>query len=54
MLGSYVLPGDSILCSAKLNHLDTLLPQLAAKGSRVLLFRCGQRGHVPWCVGFRV
>ncbi|GFR44724.1 hypothetical protein Agub_g6049, partial [Astrephomene gubernaculifera] len=38
LLESYILPSDVILSSAKVRHLDELLPQLKERGSRVLLF----------------
>lgn len=37
-LGSFALPQEALLASAKLKVLSELLPELLAKGSKVLLF----------------
>ncbi len=37
-LGKFVLPQDAILGSTKVQQLEKMLPDLKARGSRVLLF----------------
>ncbi|KXZ47584.1 hypothetical protein GPECTOR_34g743 [Gonium pectorale] len=38
VLSRYILPQEAVLGSAKVRHLDALLPKLKENGSRVLLF----------------